>query len=40
MFEIKEKRSIKLKNKKFAAIKEMNFFNLEAFKPNDYIFDS
>ena len=40
MFEIKEKRSIKFKNKKIAEFIDMNCFSLDAFKPNDYFFDS
>jgi len=40
MFEVKEKRSIKFKNKKIGKIKVMDFFSLDAFKPSDYIFDS
>ena len=40
MFEIKEKRSTKFKNKKIGKIKDMDFFSLGVFKPNNYIFDS
>jgi len=40
MFGVKEKRSIKFKNKKVAGIKDVNFFSLDTFKPIDFIFDS